>query len=164
MVLFSVALFLGFLSLGAPRLITAIKGKQEERRSRNTPEPAGVRVTETMLGRLTASQIRAQKDQTDEGQDDRMARIEKRLLELEERVNEAFRVMGEHKKEAAESREKIDGKIEKQRDKCDRKNEKQDRLINGLATSFATVQGMIQAKKGQGSSGVTQFMPEKEDE
>jgi hypothetical protein len=147
MVLFSVALFLGFLSLGAPRLIHAIKGKQEERR-KNTPRPAEPRITETLLGRLTASQVRAEKDKTDESQDDRLGRIEKRQDEIEERINEVFRVLGEHKKEAAESREKIDGKIEKQRDKCDRKNEKQDRLIGGLSQSFATLEGMMRAMKG----------------
>jgi hypothetical protein len=112
MVLFSVALFLGFLSLGAPRLIHAIKGKQEERR-KNTPRPAEPRITETWFQRMSASQIKAEKDKTDESQDDRLGRIEKRQDEIEERINEVFRVLGEHKKESAESREKLDGKLEK---------------------------------------------------
>ena len=77
-----------------------------------------------------------------------------------------FKVEGKHRQELidlikevrAEIKE-LDGKLEKHRDYSRNKNEKQDNLISGLSQSFATLQGMIAAKRTGQSSGVTQFLP-----
>jgi hypothetical protein len=166
MVLFLSVALLGFLSVGLPRLITALRPPQ---RMKNTPEPPSARretptPSKTWWEGVSASMIKAEKSKQDETQDERLNRIDAR-------IDEVFSVEGKHRqellgiiKDLREEVKRLDDKLEKERDKNDRKNEQQDRTISGLSTSFATLQGMVAMRQREGGSGVTMFTPEKKKE
>lgn len=134
---------------------------------KDTPKPVETRgPTETWWKGMSASMIRSEdKQKTDETQDATIQKLEATIKEefkrLDGRVDELFRVEGQHRNELKAEIKEVLSKLEKHAEKSGDKNEKQDTLINGLRESFATLQGMIAAKRS-GSSGVTQFMPEQE--
>lgn len=145
-----------------------IKSHNEKKEEKKTPAAAQPRITETWFQKaLTASDIRA-KGSADETQDGRIAALEKtvemltrRVEQQELRISECFTVEGKHRTELLQELKEDRERAEKYKDKNDAKNADQDRLINGLSTSFATLQGMIAAKRGSGS-GITEFLgPEK---
>lgn len=189
MVLFSVALFLGFLAWvikSGPAWIKAIRGDKDRdtpvtqapSRSR-TPESIPDGVGEGTWGiakAISAGKIRdirdtipPEKDRTDEKQDSEIVRLRDEIHQFRSKLDDAFTVMGKVREEIKEARaelreanEKLDAKIEKQRDKCDATNRDQSRDIKNNATTINTLQGMVMAKRTGGSSGVTQFIKDED--
>ena len=118
---------------------------------KSTPKPSPERApSKTWWEGMSANMIKAEKAKADETQDERLNRIE-------ERIDEVFKVEGKHRQEILDALKEVKGILEKHRDKSDAKNDKQDALIHGLSTSFATLQGMVAARRATGASGVTQF-------
>jgi len=135
---------------------------------KDTPKPAAEAraPSKTWWEGIPASLARAEKEKTDESQDEAIkdlgANLKDEFQRLDGRIDELFRVEGEHRKETkAEIKEVLD-KLETHREKSNEKNERQDALINDLRESAATLKGMIRAKTG--NTGATQFLPQDDDE
>ena len=139
------------LIVGGYKLAMKYMDTYGEKKDKATPKPPGERPpSKTWWEGMSASMIKEQKAKADETQDERLNRIE-------ERIDEVFKVEGKHRQELLDAIKEIKTILEKHRDKSDAKNEKQDALIHGLSTSFATLQGMVAARRATGASGVTQF-------
>jgi hypothetical protein len=117
------------------------------------PEPSERTPGINTMFSLTASQIKEEAKRANESQDERLDR-------LEARIDECFRIEGQHRQELLDALKEVRTKLEKHRDRSNDKNESQDRLIQGLSQSIATIQGMIAARRGGTGSGVTQFLPD----
>jgi hypothetical protein len=117
---------------------------------RDKPVDPGPRITETMLGRLSASQVKAKADET---QDERMDR-------LEERISECFRIEGQHRAELLGALKDLRDDLKDLSKRHDSKNRDQDRLINGCIQTCSTLEGMVRGKAG--GSGITKFIPDKD--
>ena len=146
-------------------LLAVVNKPTPEVKRKDTPEGPGPRTLGWMQA-MSASQIKAQ---ADESQDDRLDRLEAQLdrmtqdiSRLGSRVDDCFQVEGKHREELLGMLRDLTKKLERLQDRSNDKNEKQDRLINGLSTSLATLQGMIAAKRG--NSGVTQFVTDTDKE
>jgi ElaB/YqjD/DUF883 family membrane-anchored ribosome-binding protein len=146
-----------------------IKNHKKNGARKDTPKPVAEAQapTKTWFEGMTASMVKAEKEKTDESQDEAIKDLGTNLKDefqrLDGRIDELFRVEGEHRKETkAEIKEVLD-KLEAHRDKSNEKNERQDHLINDLRERAATLTGMLKAKARAGSTGVTQFLPQDDD-
>ena len=106
---------------------------------------------------MSASMVKAEKEKTDESQDEAIKR-------LDSRIDELFRAEGEHQKEMKADLKEVLDKLEAHREKSNEKNERQDELINDLRERAATLTGMIKARKAGAATGVTQFLPQDDED
>jgi hypothetical protein len=98
--------------------------------------------TKTWFEGVSAKLVRAEKEKTDDSQD---AAIRVLGDSLTARIDELFRVEGEHRKEAKADIKEVLSKLEAHRAASHSKNERQDELINDLRESAATLKGMLKA-------------------
>jgi len=117
--------------------------KKNGTKKKDTPEPVEERApTRTWFEGMSASLLRAEKEKTDESQDAAIKDLEKSLTT---RIDELFRVEGEHRKEAKAEIKEVLAKLESHQAVSHDKNERQDELINALRESAATIKGMLKA-------------------
>jgi hypothetical protein len=120
-----------------------IKGHKKGVEKKDTPKPVEERApTRTWFEGVSASLVRAEKEKTDESQDAAIKELERNLTT---RIDELFRVEGEHRKEAKAELKEVLAKLESHQAASRDKNERQDELINALRESAATIKGMLKA-------------------
>jgi hypothetical protein len=136
--------------------------------SKDIPKPAEPRApSKTWWEGMSASMVKAEKEKTDESQDEAIKDLGTNLKDefkrLDSRIDELFRAEGEHQKEMKADLKEVLDKLEAHREKSNEKNERQDELINDLRERAATLTGMIKARKAGAATGVTQFLPQDDD-